>query len=222
MPIDNNKKVAILPVRAGSQRVKNKNFRKFSNSTLFEIKLDQLLRLNFIDEVVVSSDSAMALEIAKSRGAKVHKRENFYASSECTNSEFFLNFCEMTDAKHIIYSPCTSPLITDETYRDFVNSFYKMEKEHDSLATVNVLKKHMWDDSGPLNYDLSTSPNSQNLPDTYVITYGINMISRESLIENKNIVGKKPKFFIIDEIEGIDIDNIEEFEIAEMFYNKAL
>ena len=50
--MNTNRKVVVLPVRSGSQRIKNKNFRKFCESSLFRIKLDQLLRLEFIDELM--------------------------------------------------------------------------------------------------------------------------------------------------------------------------
>jgi CMP-N-acetylneuraminic acid synthetase len=216
------KKTAILPVRAGSQRVKNKNFRKFFNSSLFEIKLEQLMRNNFVDEVIVSSDSEHAIEIASSKGAIVHRRDPYHASSGCSNSDFFLNFCEMTDAEYIIYSPCTAPLISDVTYRNFFNYFYRMEEKYDSLATVSMLKKHIWDETKPLNYNIDKSPNSQDLPNLYVITYGINITSRASLLKNKNIVGNNPKFFILDDIESIDVDNMDEFQMAEYFYYKKI
>ena len=218
--MNTNRKVVVLPVRSGSQRIKNKNFRKFCESSLFRIKLDQLLRLEFIDEVIVSSDSDMALEVAKEKGASIHKRNDYHASSKCSNSDFFLNFAEMTNAEYIIYSPCTAPLVSDETYRDFFNSFYRMENKYDSLATVNLIKKHMWNSNGPINYKIDASPNSQDLPNIYELTYGINIISRSDLIKNKNIVGKSPKFFILDEIEGIDVDNFDEFEMAEFFYSR--
>lgn len=216
-----NKKVAvILPVRKGSQRVPNKNFRKFADSSLFEIKLKTLSKLNFIDELIVSTDCDRAAMLARKYGASVHMREDYYASSLCTNSEFFLNFSKMTKADYIMYSPCTSPLLTSKTYYSFINGFYRMGEEYDSMATVKIIKQHLWDDKSPLNYDLSKSPNSQDLPNIYSLTYGINMISRNKLIEYKNIVGKSPNFYILNNIEAIDIDDMDEFDAAEFFYKK--
>ena len=68
---------AIIPVRKGSQRVKNKNKKKFANSSLLEIKIKQLLELqkrNKITEVIVSSDDQEMLDIAEKLGAMTHKR----------------------------------------------------------------------------------------------------------------------------------------------------
>lgn len=222
MTISEKKLTAILPVRMGSQRIPNKNFRPFCGSSLFEMKLQRLASLDFLDEVIVSSDSAEALEIAERHGVKTHLRDNYYASSKCTNSEFFLRFLNITDADYIMYSPCTSPLITEDSYQRIINSFYDIGDQYDSIATVKMVKEHMWLEGKPLNYNPANSPNSQDLPEIYSLTYGVNIISREALEKNKNIIGQRPKFYILDGIESIDIDNMEEFEMAEYFYKKLL
>ena len=84
-----NKIVAIVPVRKGSQRIKNKNFKKFGNSNLLEIKLNSLKKVKLINEIVVSTDSEQAIKIAKKHNVSFHKRKKYYASSKCSNSEFF-------------------------------------------------------------------------------------------------------------------------------------
>ena len=55
----------VVPVRKGSQRVKNKNFKPFANSNLLKVKLDVLKKVNVIDEIIVNTDSEIALKIAE-------------------------------------------------------------------------------------------------------------------------------------------------------------
>ena len=43
--------VAIVPVRKGSKRIKNKNFKKFAKSNLLEIKIRALKKVNLIDAI---------------------------------------------------------------------------------------------------------------------------------------------------------------------------
>ena len=57
--------VAVLAVRAGSQRVPEKNIRKFHDTNLLELKLNVLTRCKQIDEIVVNSDSEEMLEIGR-------------------------------------------------------------------------------------------------------------------------------------------------------------
>ena len=56
--------VALVPVRGGSQRVKNKNIRPFADSNLLEIKLNQLKKVSQLDEIIVNSDCDIMLDIA--------------------------------------------------------------------------------------------------------------------------------------------------------------
>ena len=61
-----SKIVAIIPIRKNSQRIKNKNFKKFfKNKSLLEIKIEQLKKIKEIDKIVVSSDSKKAQYISK-------------------------------------------------------------------------------------------------------------------------------------------------------------
>ena len=57
--INNKKLTAIVAVRSNSQRVKNKNIKKFSNTNLIEIKLRELLKVNKIDNILTSDSKEM-------------------------------------------------------------------------------------------------------------------------------------------------------------------
>ena len=112
----NGKLIALVPVRAGSQRVKNKNIRKFANSNLLTIKIETLKKVLPNENIIVSSDCENMLSIASNLGVVAVKRENYYASSECNNSEFFKHIAEASSCDYIMYSPVTSPLVSKETY----------------------------------------------------------------------------------------------------------
>ena len=212
---------AIIPVRKGSQRVKNKNKKPFGETSLLEIKINQLLKLQKwgkIDEIIVSTDDDDMLQIATSLGVLTHKRKEYYASSEASNSDFFKNLAqEVGQHKWVMYSPVTSPLISFETYNEILTKF---KLNPTNTVTVSPVKHHLWLDKKPLNYDIKDSPNSQDLPDIYSINYGISLIKRNDMISYKNIVTNSPTFVILDEIEGIDIDTELDFEFANYLYKK--
>lgn len=213
------KVVAVVPVRAGSQRVKNKNIREFANSNLLSIKLKTLKKVLKAEDIVVNSDCDTMLDIARELGVTAVKRDDYYASSECNNSEFFEHIAKVTECDYILYSPVTSPLVSKETYMSCISKFVNSNIEN--LVTVSEVKHHMWLDGKPLNYDPKNSPNSQDLPDIYSLNYGICLISRDDMIRHKNIVTANPSFHLLNEIESIDIDTEFDFMIAEFIYNKT-
>lgn len=58
---------AVIPIRSGSQRVKDKNLRRFANTTLMENKIEMLLNVPELDSIVVNTNSEEAIEIVKNR-----------------------------------------------------------------------------------------------------------------------------------------------------------
>ena len=208
-----SKVVAVVPIRAGSTRVIDKGIRPFAGSTLLDIKIESLKKVKNLTDIVVSSDSTTALDIARAHGVSCHRREDYYASSTCTGSEFFENLAESIDSDVIVYSPPTSPFIEPETVEKAI--FAYKSQDCDSVATVFPVKHHMWHEGKTLNYDISDSPNSQDLPEIVRITYGVCINSNKNVIKYKNIVGINPFFISLCEKEAVDIDNMIDFKFAE-------
>ena len=212
---------AVIPIREGSQRVKDKNLRKFANTTLLELKIDTLKSVGLFDEIIVNTDSESAINIAIKKGIKYHRREAFYASSKCSGSEFFEHLGRVTNTDIFAYCPVTSPFITIETIKKCITTFLETS-EHDSLVTVSSVKEFLWLNGKPINYSVKNAPNSQDLPNIVSINFGIALINKAILIENKNIIGNNPQFITTDDIESIDIDTPLDFYLAEKIYKKLI
>ena len=58
---------AVIPIRSGSQRVKDKNLRPFVNTTLMENKIEMLLKVPELDSIIVNTNSEEAIEIVNER-----------------------------------------------------------------------------------------------------------------------------------------------------------
>ena len=64
------------------------------------------------------------------------------------------------------------------------------------------------------------SPNTQDLPDIYKLTYSLSIIDRNVMIDSKNIIGYKPHFYEIDDVEGVDVDNQIYFDFGKFLYRR--
>ena len=73
-----------------------------------------------------------------------------------------------------------------------------------------------------MNYDLSNVPNSQDLPDIQMLNYGISIIEKKTMEINKALIGNNPGFTQLNTIQSIDINTLEEFEIAELLFENNL
>ena len=58
---------AVIPIRRGSQRVKDKNLRPFANTTLMENNINSLLQVPELDSIIVNTNSEEVIEIVKKK-----------------------------------------------------------------------------------------------------------------------------------------------------------
>ena len=214
------KLVAVVPVRKGSQRVKNKNLRKFSDTNLLTFKIETLKKVKRIDKIIINTDSEEAIEIAKKNNVDYKVREKYYASSECSNSEFWSHIAKQTKSDFILFTNCTSPLITVKTYNEIIDSFDISYPSHDSVNTVSEIKEFLYLNKTPLNFDPNKAPNSQDLPNVIKLNFAVNILQKETMFKKKSVVGYKPSFYTLNDIESLDIDTEDEFEYAEFLYEK--
>jgi CMP-N-acetylneuraminic acid synthetase len=210
------KVTAVVAVRKGSQRVPNKNIKPFGDTTLLDLKLQTLLKVSNIDEIIVNSDCDEMIEIGKSYGVKTKKREEYFASSEASNSEFHGHIGKTTDTDYIFLAPVCSPFISSEKHEEAINKF--MNSECDSLTSTSLVKGHLWLDGKPINYDLDNVPNSQDLPDIEMINYGITIVDKNTMKIKSRVIGDNPDFIILNEYEGVDNNTPFEFQTAEIIY----
>ena len=218
---------AVIPTRAGSERVKQKNTKKFANSNLLEIKINiikSLLEEKLIDDIVLNSNCPASWEIAKKHDSRIHERDEYIASSECDIREYWKDAATHTDTDTMMLAQVTSPLISLETYRQCIHDY--KQGDYDSLMTVRTLKEYLWRGwegaAHAQNYNWPQHPKSQDLPDDlYYLTFGVCIIDREFLLKHGNLVGKKPLMYPLEGVETVDIDTEEDFKLAEELYNKA-
>lgn len=201
---------AIIPVREGSRRLRNKNIAPFAGTNLLLNKIEQLKKVSEVTRIVVSSDSDLMLEMAKRAGVETHKRAIEYCDEKTkTFGEVVRHIAESVDGEHILWATCTSPLVFPKTYKKAISEYFPaLENGFDSLVSFEVIKRYLWNEKGPLNYELGLKHvPSQQLPNLYIVTDGILLAPRKKMIEWSYFHGKKPYKFIIDKRTALDIDD---------------
>ncbi len=201
---------AVIPVREGSRRLKNKNIAPFAGTNLLINKINQLKQVERIDNIVVSSDSELMLRMAESQGATIHRRAPEFCDEKTkTFGEVVAHVCENVPGEDIIWATCTAPLVFPKHYKEAIDLYYKaLEDGYDSLVSMEQFKRYLWDDNGPVNYELGIKHvPSQQLKPLYFCTDGILMAPRHKMIEWKYFHGSNPYRYILDKRTSVDIDD---------------
>lgn len=213
---------AVITVRKGSQRVKNKNFKKFAGKNLLIHKIEMLKKIRGIDEIIINTDSEKAINIAKKLNVNFFRRDPYFASSKCPNSEFWSNIAQNTKSKYIMFTHCTNPLVKKNTYQKFLKIFKKFKHNYDSFNSVSEVKEFLIKKNKPINFDFSRAPNSQDLPDIIKLNFAISILSTKLMYKKKSLVGNKPYFIKLNAVEGFDINTPLEFKFAEYLFKKKV
>jgi len=210
---------AIIAVRKGSKRIPNKNIKPFCGTSLLENKINQLIRLNVANEVIVSSDCDIMLSRSSELGARAVKRGPMLASDGVAMNTVYRHLSTLAKHDHVLFVHVTSPLLEDESLIKCVEQYSNLDSEYDSLATVSKVEEYIWNDSGAVNYNPNNHPRSQDLPKWYCLNFAANIIPKDLMFSRKNIVGEKFYPFFLKKQESIDVDNPIDFKIAEFLYN---
>lgn len=222
-----------LPTRKGSQRVKSKNTRPFSGieGGILENKLTQLLNASLIDEIILSTNDELSVQVAEKidrnqSKIKVVIRPD-HLCLDTTNLTDLINYVPtITDSDHILWGHTTTPFINGNDYDDIIkNYFVKIREGFDSLVTVAQLQNFILKPDGKMFNNESGSlrwPRTQDLPMLYEVNHAAFMTSRAIYIEQQNRIGINPYLFEQDKIKSFDIDWEDDFMIAEAIYEKII
>lgn len=221
-----DKIIALIPARAGSERVKHKNTRPFAglNGGLLELKLNQLARVPEVAEIIVSTNDPLVLDYATRFGAQSDarvsaiERPDDLGRSETPMSAFIRYAATLRDTGVMMMTHVTHPFITAAVFSELIAAWYKAEAAgHDSLVTVTKLHKFIWDEKGPYNYDNTVEkwPRSQDIKPLFEINHAAYLMPFARMREVGDRIGTNPFLHDMPERLVMDIDWEEQFHLLE-------
>ena len=209
----------IIPVKAQSERVKNKNLRKFGKTSLYELKLKQLSRTKEFKNFIVSSESKKVLKIAEKHGFKTHLRSKYFSTSKVPMSEVYSHLGSQASTDYVAWINVTNPLINYKIYDSAVRKYKKIHHQHDCLLSATENRENFFFKKKPINFKRTPWPRSQDLEPLISLPFVINILKKKDLIKWGSCVGKRPYFFKLDPMIATDIDTQYNFDFCETVFN---
>lgn len=216
--------LAIIPARAGSKGIKNKNLVSLSGKPLLYYTIEAAKGAACIDKIILSSDGNEILEYGKSQGIEVFKRPVELAQDDTTSDKVILNVLEhYQDYENIILLQPTSPLRTSRQIDEALNKFQN-EKANALISVVKydnkILKAFIVDENEKLRgicNDYFPFTPRQKLPSTYMSNGAIYIVKSELFKKNPNFLPQNTAYFLMDEISSLDIDCTDDLIKAENY-----
>lgn len=222
------KVVALMPMRGGSERIKDKNLKFFNGAPLYHHMLKKLLKSRFIKEIVIDTDSEEIIEninkffINDLAKIKIIRRSSNLIGGEVPMNKIIQYDIETLNDEYFLQTHSTNPNLSIETLEDSIKKYFQNLQNYDSLVGVTELKTRLYTKEGnPINHNPFKLERTQDLKTIYEENSNIYIFSKESFKKTSARIGETPFFYTINKLESLDIDYIEDFYIAEIV-NKLL
>ena len=207
---------AILPIRGGSQRIKDKNIYLIKNKPLYEYILETILSSSLIDKIVINTDIQEIITKHKDNPKIVFIERDRSLRGNCSMNLVIEDTLDKIDAEHFIQVHATNPLLKIDTIEKGIHKYFDNLHLNDSVFSVTKVQKRFWDNkSEPVNHDPKSSPTTQDLEIWHEENSCFYIFSKESFLKNKNRIGDKPLLFETPLLESVDIDEEHDLKLFE-------
>ena len=214
------KTVAVVPMKLNNRRLPGKNTKSFTNGKpLCYYILSTLLKVKEIDEVYVYCSNPDIQKFIPD-GVKYLKRSESLDQDTTSMTEVLKCFAKEVPADVYVMTHTTAPFITEKSIEKGLAAV--LSGEYDSSFAAKKLQDFLWKDGMPFNYDLANIPRTQDLAPLYEETSGFYIYKQRVISELSRRIGEKPFIVEVNEIEAVDIDEPEDFVIADAIYNYML
>lgn len=215
--------VAIIPARAGSKAIPNKNIRSINGHPMIYYAINNAIQSKYITDIIVSTDSEEVRIIANQMGVTCHWRRPELCEDSVALDAVIYDAVINTDKSfdYVVTMQPTSPTLMVETLDAAIE--YAIEKNLDTLISA-INEPHLsWrEDNGKKVPNYGKRLNRQYLPANYLET-GAFIISKSSVVTEKSRIGEKIDVYEVSENEAIDVDTfIDLYAVGEILNQKKV
>ena len=211
------KTVAVVPMKLNNRRLPQKNTKRFTNGKpLCQYILHTLLKVQGIDEIYVYCSNPDIREYIP-EGVKYLCRSISLDQDTTKMNEVLQSFAVDVPADIYVMTHVTSPFISKNSIERGIEAV--KSNIYDSAFAAKKIQEFLWKDGKPFNYELDSIPRSQDLPALYEETSGFYIYRRTVITELNRRIGENPFVVEVGKIESIDINELEDFVMADAVYN---
>lgn len=212
--------VALVPMKLNNSRLPGKNLLSFDNGRpLCYYVLTTLLQVKQISEVYVYCSDEKVKEYLPV-GVRYLKRSATLDQDTTKINEVISSFSKEVEADIYVMTHVTSPFISAASIEKGLQAV--MDGGYDSALAVQRLTTFLWKDGKPFNYSLESIPRTQDLSPIYAETSGFYIFRKNVIAELGRRIGNRPYLVEVGQIEAVDVDEKEDFLIANAIYNQLI
>ena len=212
--------VALVPMKANSQRVPGKNFRDFAGKPLYTWILDTLLSVDEIDKIIINTDAEFELAtsgLKPSSRVILHPRPANLIGDDVSMNLILAHDIKNFPADTYIMTHTTNPFLSVRSIKEALTKYQKgIKDQFDSLFTVDKVQMRFYrQDLSPVNHDPQKLIQTQDLESWYAENSNLYIFSGPSFASTGARIGSNPQMMVTPKVESVDIDTQDDWDMAE-------
>ena len=218
-----NNITALLPMKGTSERVPNKNMKHFDGAPLYHAIMKSLLASQYIDKVVIDTDSKIIADDAKANFGDtvlIIDRPEAIRGGDVSMNIIIDYDLKQLEGEHFLQTHSTNPLVRTETIDKAIEIYFDKLEKYDSLFGVTKVQTRFYDKNAqPVNHNPKELLRTQDLEPLYEENSNFYIFSKEAFKNaDKKRIGLNPQIFEVNKLESVDIDEPEDFILAELLH----
>ena len=187
---------ALLPMKANSERVPNKNFRLIGGKPLYYWMLESLFAIEVIDRVIINTDANQELfsNFIDNNKLMIRKRKPSLCGDLVSMNKIIEDDILSDSNETFLMTHTTNPLISAKTVNNAINIFMNRDKnKYDSLYSATKFQgRFYYEESVAINHNPNELLRTQDLPSVYLENSCLYLFEKSIFLDTKTRIGKKP------------------------------
>lgn len=208
--------VAVMPIKLNNERLPGKNTMLLGDKPLLCYELENLLKINCLESVIVYCSDESVIQYLP-QGVIFIKRPKKLDLPTSNFTQIFDCFINKVAADIYVYAHATAPFVKFETMNECIKAV--TSGKYDSSFCASKIQDYLWKDGLPLNFDATDLPRSQDLTPIYRETSGIYVFTKDVFTKLHRRVGANPFIKEVTFKEAVDINNPDDFKLAQVLLN---
>lgn len=216
-----DKLAALVPMKGHSERVPGKNLRLLHGKPLFYYVIKALYDSGRVETVIINTDDEQIADTATREFPEIviHRRPDHITGDFVSMNDIIAYDIEQAaQYTHWIQTHSTNPLVSAQTFGRAIDEYFSHLQDFDSLFSVTRHQSRFYDkDFRAVNHNPGELLRTQDLPPLYEENSCFYVFNTASFAAagNKRI-GNHPGLFEVNKLEAVDIDEPEDFRMAEI------
>ncbi len=214
-------KIAFLPCKEYSQRLRKKNFKKINNKYCVDIQIQNIKKSKIFDEIYLSSESRLVNKLRNKKKVIIEKREKKLLKKNTTINDLLFDFIKRKklDTKKVIIS-VFYPLSIQINRSDIKKTISLIDNKNCYSSLIITNFSHYPQNALFFNGKFIKKNNLKFKSKKLFADAGcMYCVIADKFLKYKNLITPKTKAHIIPLSKAIDVDTEDDFKILKRVYN---